>query len=145
MKIRKLVAGALSAALLLTGFGLSPKQVKAESTAEQVKAEESTAEAAADTAGGMSVSAQYVAAMGAGWNLGNTFDGVDTDLNAEDKGEQAWGNPVVTRELIHSIKEKGFQSIRMPLTLHHRFTSENGTYTIDPKWLARYKKWLTGL
>ena len=140
MKIRKLVAGALSAALLLTGFGLSPKQVKAESSAEQVKAEGSASEAAADTAGGMSVSAQYVAAMGAGWNLGNSFDGVDTDLNVEDKGEQAWGNPVVTRELIHSIKEKGFQSIRMPLTLHHRFTSENGTYTIDPKWLARYKE-----
>lgn len=127
MKMKKWLSVALSAALLLTGAGVSGMQVRAE---EQVQ----------DAAGGLSASEQYVAAMGAGWNLGNSFDGVDTDLNAEDKGEMAWGNPVVTRELIHSVKEKGYQSIRMPLTLHHRFTEENGTYTVDPKWLARYKE-----
>lgn len=127
MKMKRLLSAALSAALLLAGAGLSPVLVRA---AEQVQG-------AAD---GLSASEQYVAAMGAGWNLGNSFDGVDTDLSVEDKGETAWGNPVVTRELIHSVKEKGYQSIRIPLTLHHRFTSEDGVYTIDPKWLARYKE-----
>lgn len=45
------------------------------------------AETDTEAASSLSVSEQYVAAMGAGWNLGNSFDGVDTDLKAEDKGE----------------------------------------------------------
>lgn len=127
MKMKKWLSVMLSAALLLTGAGISTTEADAQ---EQFP---SAAEA-------LSASEQYVAAMGAGWNLGNSFDGVDTDLNVEDQGETAWGNPVVTKELIHSVREKGYQSIRMPLTLHHRFTAENGVYTIDPKWLARYKE-----
>lgn len=127
MKMKKLLSAVLSAALLLTGAGVPRIQAQAQEQVQQ-------------TADGLSASEKYVTAMGTGWNLGNSFDGVDTDLNAEDKGETAWGNPVVTRELIHAVKEKGYQSIRIPLTLHHRFTSENGTYTIDPKWLERYKE-----
>lgn len=125
MKIKKILSAILSAAVLLTGAGLPRIQARAE---EQVQAD------------GLSASEKYVAAMGAGWNLGNSFDGVDTDLSVEDKGETAWGNPVVTRELIHAVREKGYQSIRIPLTLHHRFTAKGGTYTIDEKWLARYKE-----
>lgn len=127
MKMKKWMSVILSAALLLTATGMSGTAVCA---GEQTQ----------ETAGGLSASEQYVADMGAGWNLGNSFDGVDTDLNVEDKGETAWGNPVVTKELIHAVKEKGYQSIRMPLTLHHRFTAENGVYTIDPEWLARYRE-----
>ena len=126
MKMKKLLTALLSAALLLTGTGISSKQVQAQ---EQTRSSED-----------LSASEEYVAAMGAGWNLGNSFGGVDTDLNAEDKGETAWGNPPVTKELIHAVKEKGFQSIRIPLTLYHRYTEENGVCTIDPKWLARYKE-----
>lgn len=125
MKMKNLIAAVMSAVLLLTGVGIS-----------SVRADEKKQ----DAAGTVSASEQYVAAMGAGWNLGNSFDGVDTDLSVEDQGETAWGNPVVTKELIHSVKEKGYQSIRIPLTLHHRFTEENGICTIDEKWLARYKE-----
>ncbi len=133
MKMKKLLTALLSAALLLTGTGISSVQVQAEENAQGTE--------------GLSASEQYVAAMGTGWNLGNSFDGVDTDLNAEDKGEMAWGNPAVTRELIHAVKEKGYQSIRIPLTLYHRFTEKDGVYTIDPEWLARYKEvvdWAAG-
>lgn len=127
MKIKKLISAVLSVAVLLTGIGMPRIQVNAEKTIK-------------NAASGMSASEQYVADMGTGWNLGNSFDGVDTDLSVEDKGETAWGNPVVTRELIHAVKEKGYQSIRMPMTLYHRFTEKNGTCTIDSKWLARYKE-----
>lgn len=85
-------------------------------------------------------SQKYVEAMGQGWNLGNTFDGVDTDLSKEDLGEEAWGNPIVTRELIHAVKAKGYDSIRMPLTLYHRYTETGGKAVIDTEWLARYKE-----
>lgn len=83
---------------------------------------------------------QYVAAMGQGWNLGNSFDGFDADLNCEDQGELAWGNPAVTKELIQAVKAKGFDSIRMPMTIYRRYSEKDGTYRIDESWLARYKE-----
>ncbi|WP_257639446.1 glycoside hydrolase family 5 protein [Alloscardovia macacae] len=85
-------------------------------------------------------SLEYAKAMGAGWNLGNSFDGVDTDLSKPDKGEEAWGNPKVTRELIHSIKEKGYTNIRMPFTIFHRTTDTDDMSTINADWLKRYKE-----
>lgn len=85
-------------------------------------------------------SQEYVEAMGHGWNLGNSFDGVDTDESEEDKGETEWGNPTVTRELIHAIKEQGFDSIRIPMTMFKRYTEENGKVVVDEDWLARYKE-----
>lgn len=83
---------------------------------------------------------KYVAAMGQGWNLGNSFDGVDTNLSVEDTGECAWGNPTVTKELIQAVKAKGYDSIRMPMTVYKRFKEVNGKYVINTDWLARYKE-----
>lgn len=91
-------------------------------------------------------STEYAKAMGAGWNLGNSFDSVDTDPNSTDKGEEAWGNPKVTRELIHAVKEKGYTSIRIPMTVFHRSTENKNAkdgecrYVIDADWLKRYKE-----
>ncbi len=80
---------------------------------------------------------EFVASMGAGWNLGNSFDPVDcTWLTDEMAYETAWGNPKVTKELIHFIKEQGFDTIRIPVT----WTNHVGAapeYTISPQWLAR--------
>lgn len=85
-------------------------------------------------------SQQYAKKMGAGWNLGNQFEAVNTDESQPDLGEQAWGNPRVSRSLIHSIKTQGFSNIRIPVTLYRR-SSENGdTWHIDQKWLKRYKQ-----
>jgi endoglucanase len=91
-------------------------------------------------------SMQYVKAMGSGWNLGNSFDSVNTDPDEDDKGETTWDNPKVTKELIHAVKEKGYGSIRIPMTLERRYTvNENAAegeykYVIDEEWLARYKE-----
>lgn len=91
-------------------------------------------------------SLDYVKAMGSGWNLGNSFDGFDADLEVEDSGELAWGNPTVTRELITAVKEKGYDSIRIPFTVYRRYTvNENAgeneyKYIINEEWLARYKE-----
>jgi endoglucanase len=88
-----------------------------------------------------SVSYYYVLAMGDGWNLGNTFDGVNTNEEEADKGETAWGNPVVTKEFIQAVADKGYDSIRMPMTLQRRYSQdEEGNYVIDEAWLARYKE-----
>lgn len=91
-------------------------------------------------------SLKYVEAMGYGWNLGNSFDAVDSDLSVPDKGEEAWGNPIVTRELIKQVKKKGYQSIRIPMTVYHRYSVNEQAgdgeyrYVIDKEWLARYKE-----
>ncbi len=125
----------------------------AEEKDEQTKKEEIQEEKGAENAGGSATdggignkqpftltSREYVEAMGHGWNLGNSFDGVDTDESEEDKGETEWGNPTVTRELIHAIKEQGFNSIRIPMTMFKRYTEENGKAVVDEDWLARYKE-----
>lgn len=80
-------------------------------------------------------SQQYAQKLGRGWNLGNTFDGFNTDAS-QDTGETSWGNPVVTPELLKAIKSQGYQSIRIPLTLTSRLDNNN---QINTKFLARYK------
>ncbi|MCC5895936.1 MAG: cellulase family glycosylhydrolase [Alkalibacterium sp.] len=85
-----------------------------------------------------SPSQDYVEAMGSGWNLGNTFDGFDA--NAQESDETAWNNPRVTRELIQTVKAKGFDSIRLPFTAHTRISGPEDNYTIDEDFLDRYEQ-----
>lgn len=93
-------------------------------------------------------SLEYAKAMGAGWNLGNSFEAIDTGSTPEENGggETAWGNPVVTPELIQSIKDKGFDSIRMPMTVDYRFVENEAAgegeyrYVVKDDWLKRYKQ-----
>jgi endoglucanase len=85
----------------------------------------------------LSKSQAYVQKMGVGWNLGNSFDGFNTDGISD---ETAWGNPIVTKEFIESIKARGYDSIRIPLTVHTRYAYENGTWMINNEWLERYQE-----
>lgn len=71
----------------------------------------------------------YAEAMQPGWNLGNTFDAVGED-------ETAWGNPRVTKELIDTIADQGFNSIRIPITFDQRM-AQGPDYTIDEDFLGR--------
>ncbi|HYH04019.1 MAG TPA: cellulase family glycosylhydrolase, partial [Bacillota bacterium] len=78
---------------------------------------------------------QIVAAMGAGWNLGN-------QLEANSNGtpsETAWGNPTITQALISKVKAAGFKSIRIPVSYLNKIGSAPN-YTIDSAWLARIKQ-----
>jgi len=85
-------------------------------------------------------SMEFVAAMGTGWNLGNSFDPVDcTWLTDEMDYETAWGNVKVTPELIHFIKEQGFDTIRIPVTWKNH-VSEAPDYTISSQWLDRVQE-----
>jgi len=59
-----------------------------------------------DTTGMSSTAAHLAAQMKIGWNLGNTLEAVG--------GETAWGNPKVTRALITTIKQSGFNAVRIP-------------------------------
>ena len=78
--------------------------------------------------------------VGMGWNLGNTLDAHDTQLEGYDQGlssESSWGNPNTTEAMIKGLAERGFKTLRVPVTWHNHLIDEN--YTIDPKWMQRVK------
>jgi len=72
--------------------------------------------------------AQQVAGqMKVGWNLGNSLEAIC--------GENAWGNPTTTQQLINSVKAAGFNTVRIPVSWDCHTT--NGV--IDPNWMSRVK------
>ena len=93
---------------------------------------------AEETLTGLTAS-EIVAQMGLGWNLGNTFDATNGNSYNIYSQEQSWGNPKVTPEQIHKVKEAGFSTIRIPVTWYRQL-SKDGTYTIKPEFLARVKE-----
>lgn len=86
--------------------------------------------------------------MGLGWNLGNSLEsnGITTDVYFStvdisiDDYEQFWGNPKVTEDLITAVKNKGFNTIRIPVTWYEHITYDNGNYTIDSAWMDRVQE-----
>lgn len=70
--------------------------------------------------------------MGVGWNLGNSLEAMGPG------NETAWGNPVVTQQLINSVKAAGFDTIRIPVAWSS--FSNQASYTIDPAWLNRVEE-----
>lgn len=90
----------------------------------------------------------FVADMGMGWNLGNTFDSIDCDwVSNELDYEAAWvpGGPKTTKEMIQLVKDQGFRTIRIPVSWHNHVditTDENGEkrYTISEPWMKRLRE-----
>lgn len=75
--------------------------------------------------------------MKIGWNLGNTFDAFDcTWLSNELDYESAWCGAKTTKELIHEVKQAGFNTVRIPVSWHNHLTDEK-KYTISEAWLER--------
>ena len=83
-----------------------------------------------------------------GWNLGNQFESsVPADAgespeigNPEGsiKAETAWGNPVVTKEMIQAVKNAGFNAIRIPIRWQCHITNSD-EMSIDAAWIDRIK------
>ena len=75
---------------------------------------------------------QFVANMGVGWNLGNTLDTRDAD-------ETTWGNPLTTKSLIDVVRNKGFKTLRVPVTWQYHMGAAPD-YTIEKDWLDRVEE-----
>jgi endoglucanase len=84
--------------------------------------------------------AQLVSQINVGWNLGNTLDasGFDRTGNLASTAlfETAWGNPVTTKANIDTIKNAGFNAIRIPVSWAKCADSE---YNIREDWMLRVK------
>ena len=82
----------------------------------------------------------FVRQMGAGWNLGNSFCCVDDNeygVYSSSYYETLWGNPVTTKSMIDAVKNKGFKTIRIPVSYRNHLDENN---CIDESWLARLKE-----
>lgn len=80
-------------------------------------------------------SVQFSQNLMPGWNLGNQLESNSDGTPSE----TAWGNPVITENLIKQVKAQGFKSIRIPVS----YLSNIGAgpdYTIDSKWLDRVQE-----
>lgn len=67
-----------------------------------------------------------------GWNLGNTLDSYNTSKTGI-ATETGWGNPKTTKEMIQSVKNAGFNAVRIPITWGEHMNGD----TIDSEWLER--------
>ncbi len=73
-------------------------------------------------------SVDLVAEMGVGWNLGNSLDVESTD-------KTAWGNPLPSQQIINTVYDMGFRTLRVPVTW--RFHQQSTVpYTIDENYLT---------
>lgn len=68
--------------------------------------------------------------MGVGWNIGNTLDAIG--------GETNWGCPMITQNLIDSVKANGFNAIRVPVAWS-KFSDESN-FTIEISWMKRVEE-----
>lgn len=73
-----------------------------------------------------------------GWCLGNSLDTiVYKSGESVSYYETAWGNPVTTKEMIDTVKQSGFDAVRIPVTWNDHL-DVNGT--IDQAWLDRVEE-----
>ncbi len=80
----------------------------------------------------------FVAGMGPGWNLGNTFDAIDGGVTDELSYETLWSGAATTRELIRAVREKGFRTLRLPVSWHNHVSGED--HVISKAWLDRVQE-----
>lgn len=85
---------------------------------------------------------EVVEDMGNGWNLANTMEAWGSWLGSTSTVydyEKCWGMPNTTKEIIDGVKANGFGSVRIPAAWSNMI-SDDGSYTIDPTYLARVKE-----
>ncbi|HOR22939.1 MAG TPA: cellulase family glycosylhydrolase, partial [Ruminococcus sp.] len=70
-----------------------------------------------------------------GWNLGNTLDSYNTNKSGIST-ETGWGNPKTTEEMILSVKDAGFNAIRIPVTWGEHMDGD----TIQSDWMDRVQE-----
>jgi endoglucanase len=90
---------------------------------------------------------ELVANIKVGWNLGNTLDAIGNtaigfswlgggfySATSVSQMETAWGNPITTKENITTIKNAGFNTIRIPVSWSKAVDSE---FNIRMDWMTR--------
>ena len=109
---------------------VTPGSVKASRPAPTTYPSYNTNPLPADLTGMSSNAVQLATKFNAGWNAGNTLEATG--------GETAWGNPMITPQLIQTVKQAGFTAIRLPTSWDQYADQRTGK--ISDVWLARVKQ-----
>ncbi len=82
---------------------------------------------------------KFAADMELGINLGNTFDAYDdAGINSNKLDiESSWCGVKTTKEMIDTMKQAGFQTIRIPVSWHNHV---DDNFNIDEAWLNRVQE-----
>jgi endoglucanase len=89
-----------------------------------------TSPAAPDASGMPSTAAELAAKFTLGWNIGNTLEAIG--------GETAWGNPLVSNELMQLVRANGFTAVRIPASWNQY--ADQTTAAISATWLNRVRQ-----
>lgn len=121
--LKRFMGVLLSAALVVSSMtaGTGSVAVKAEGTAESFRELDSYT---------------LIAEMGTGWNLGNTMDGCD--YGAQVPGETQWQKVKTTKEIIKTVHDLGFNTLRVPVTWMTMINDED--YSINEEWMSRVQE-----
>ncbi|MBR7085712.1 MAG: cellulase family glycosylhydrolase [Oscillospiraceae bacterium] len=71
-----------------------------------------------------------------GWNLGNTLDCYNITWSVTDF-ETAWGNPKTTKKMIDTVRDAGFNAVRIPVSWNDHLDKEGN---IDSLWMQRVQQ-----
>lgn len=145
MKLKKITAAAIAAAfavLTLSACGTASDTPDTAADATEQTAENEIVTTAATTAEVIRelddiTATELASKMTIGWNVGNSLDAVAEDMGLD--SETSWGNPKINRSLIQSVKEAGFNTVRIPVTWNGHF-GDAPKYTIDREWLDRVRQ-----
>lgn len=80
----------------------------------------------------------FLRQMGAGWNLGNTFDAYrDGVAGDEMRIESYWCGVQTTERMIETVRAAGFTTLRVPVSWHNHVDAE---FNISDPWLDRVQQ-----
>ncbi len=108
----------------------SSSVISSSSVASSVRSSSSSSRSSSSVSSSGVTSVELTKLMGIGWNVGNSLDAIG--------GETAWGNPLITQQLINSVKAAGFKTIRLPVAWS-QFSNE-ANFTIQTAWMDRVEQ-----
>lgn len=143
MKTLSSFAALLLSALMLAGCsgGTGEKTGDVQDVQSETAAAVSAELSEADKSIKDMTSLEMIRAMGNGINLGNTLEAYNHQSYVgganPDGFETIWGQPYTTAEMMKSMKNAGFDTIRIPVAWTNGMNFETGDYTIDERLMAR--------
>ncbi|MBQ8614164.1 MAG: glycoside hydrolase family 5 protein [Ruminiclostridium sp.] len=142
MKAKRIFAALLCGAMLMTSSCSADTNTDTTTDATDAPVSDSvSSEGASDALASVVdgeirdiTSMELISELTAGWNLGNTLDATG---GMGVTSETSWGNPTTTKEMMDTVKEAGFDIIRIPVTWTGHLGAEDN---IDPEWMDRVQE-----
>lgn len=134
MKLRSIIAAALAGLCYIAATGCNNDVVDSSSMVNDSSYTEEEQPEAPDEFNTEITALELTSDIKVGWNLGNTLDATGGSGVSQ---ETSWGNPKTTPELMQTVKDAGFNAVRIPTTWEKQM-DENSVISED--WFARVQE-----